>query len=190
MEFDDAESYARAFAKDRSLAVIPVPMASELFSITSAGIVSRVRNGALGEIKISGTRYITMGSVLESLAKADREVDVVKAYLEQQARSGVASVEYTPVMDLLGLSSKLSADRTKIGWILGAVSRQSYREKKVLLSVIVHRKNTGMPSENGFFSLVDELIEGWGDCYADRESFVADQTKRVLKAYRKGYSEK
>lgn len=181
----DVEAYVRAFSKDRSLAVISVPMASELFGITSTGIVSRVRSGALEEIKISGTRYIMMRSVMDAMSKMDRQVEVVKAYLEQQARNGVASVEYAPVMDLLGLSPKLSADRTKIGWILGAVSRQSYEDKKVLLSVIVHRKNTGMPSENGFFGLVDDLIEDWEDHYDDQEHFVADATKRVLKAYKR-----
>ncbi|ABL70355.1 hypothetical protein [Paracoccus denitrificans] len=185
MEFESVEAYVRAYSKDRSLAVMPVPMAADLFGITGAGIVSRVRNGVLGEIRISGTRYVTMGSVLDAISKTDREVEIVKAYLEQQARHGVVSVEYAPVMELLGLSSKLSADRTKIGWILGEVSRRSYREKGVLLSVVVHRKNTSMPSENGFFGLVNALIEDWEDHYNDRESFVEAETKRVLKAYRK-----
>ncbi|RWR09735.1 hypothetical protein [Paenirhodobacter populi] len=185
MEFISVNEYVRAFSRDRSLAIMPVPMAADLFGITSAGIVSRVRAGVLGEVKISGTRYITMGSVLETVEKFDKDVEIVKSYLEKQARNGVASVEYSPVMELLGLSSKLSADRTKIGWILGEVSRQSYREKRVLLSAIVHRKNTGMPSENGFFILVDALIEDWEKHYDSRESFVEDEIKRVLKAYRK-----
>lgn len=185
MEFEDADAYVRAYIKDRSLAVMPVPMAAELFGITSAGIVARVRSEALRDIRVAGTRYITMESVLDSVSKTDRDVDIVKAYLEQQARSGVKSIDYTPVMDLLGLSSKLSADRTKIGWVLGAVSRRSYDEKGVLLSVLVHLKNTSMPSENGFFGLVDNLIEDWEDSYDDRESFVREETKRVIKAYRK-----
>lgn len=185
MNFDEAEAYVRAYAKDRSLAVMPVPLAAELFGITNAGIVTRVRNGVLEEIRVSGTRYVTMASVLDAVSKSDREIEIVKAYLEQQARSGVTSVEYAPVMGLLGLSSKLSADRTKIGWILGAVSRRSYQERGVLLSVIVHRKDTGMPSENGFFGLVNNLIEDWEDRYEDRDSFVEAETKRVLKAYKK-----
>jgi len=185
MEFVETEAYVRAYAKDRSLAVIPVTMAADLFGITNAGIVSRVKNGALAAIKISGTRYITMESVMETLSKFEREVDLVKAYLEKEARNGVRSVEYAPVMDLLGLSSRRSADRTKIGWILGAVSRRSYEEKKVLLSVIVHLKNTSMPSLNGFFGLVDDLVEDWEERYEDQESFVAAETKRVLKAYKK-----
>ena len=185
MEFENAEAYARAYAKNRSLAVMPVPMASDLFEITGAGIVSRVRNGVLREIKVSGTRYITMESVLDAVSKEDRDVDIVKTYLEQQVRNGVMSVEYAPVMELLGLSSKLSADRTRIGRVLGYVSRRSYEEKGALLSVIVHRKNTNMPSENGFFGLVEGLVGDWEDHYDDRESFVAAETKRVLKAYKK-----
>lgn len=185
MDFNDADAYTRAYTKDRSLAIVPVPMAADLFGITSAGIVARVRNGALQEIRVAGTRYVTMESVIDSVSRTDRDVDIVKAFLEQQARSGVESIEYTPVMGLLGLSSKISADRTKIGWILGAVSRRSFQEKGVLLSVLVHRKNTRMPSEKGFFGLVDNLIEDWDDRHGDRESFVEAEIKRVLKKYRK-----
>lgn len=185
MNFSDADAYIRAYAKDRSLAIVPVPMAADLFGITSAGIVARVRNGALQEIRVAGTRYVTMESVIDSVSRTDRDVDIVKAFLEQQARSGVESIDYAPVMGLLGLSSKISADRTKIGWILGAVSRRSFQEKGVLLSALVHRKNTRMPSEKGFFGLVDNLIEDWEDRYDDRESFVEAEIKRVVKKYRK-----
>ncbi len=46
-----------------------------------------------------------------------------------------------------------------------------------------------MPSENGFFSLVDSLVEEnllepWKLKYNSREDFVAAETNRVLKAYR------
>lgn len=190
MDFEEVKDYIRAVADDSSLALIPIPMAAELFGITGAGIAARVKSGTLRGIKVGSSRYILLESVVSTLQKADDEVATVRRFLEDQARQGVSSVEYGPVMGLLGLSSTLSADRTKIGWILGAVSRQTFNEGKGLLSVIVHRKGTRMPSENGFFGLVDNLVEegvidDWEAKYNSREDFVAAETHRVLKAYKK-----
>lgn len=190
MEYEEVQDYIRAVAKDPSLSLIPIPMAAELFGITGAGIAARVKSGTLRGIKVSGSRYILLESVVSTLKKSDEEVATVRRFLEDQARQGLSSVEYAPVMGLLGLSSTLSADRTKIGWILGAVSRQTFTDGKGLLSVIVHRKGTRMPSENGFFSLVDSLVEegaidDWEAKYNSREDFVAAETRRVLKAYKK-----
>lgn len=190
MEYEEVEDYIRAVANDSSLALIPIPMAAELFRITGAGIAARVKSGTLRGIKVSGSRYILLESVASTLKKSASEVATVRRFLEDQARHGVSSVEYAPVMGLLGLSSTLSADRTKIGWILGAVSRQTFADGKGLLSVIVHRKGTKMPSENGFFSLVDNLVEegeidDWEAKHNSREDFVAAETRRVIKAYKK-----
>jgi len=185
MKFSNIDDYLRAFTEDRSLAIMPVPMAAEYFEITSSGIVGRVRSGALTGIKIGKTNYVTMGSVMQAVAERDRNVDIVKAFLEQQARAGIKSVDYTSVMDLLGLKPSLSADRTKIGWVLGYVSRRSWEEKKVLLSVIVHIKGTNHPSLNGFFYLVENICPDWESEYDDRNAFIKAETKRVMKAYRK-----
>lgn len=185
MEYNEAEAYVRAYMKDRRLAVIPVSMAAELFNMSSAGVLRRIKSGVLKEARISGTRYVTMESILEVIEEEDREIKTVKTYLEQQARKGISSVEYAPVMELLGMSTKLSANRNKIGRILGKVSRHSYAEGKGMLSVIVHVKGTGLPSMNGFSALVDELEEDWEDHYATMEDFIKAEIKRVLAAYRK-----
>lgn len=189
MKFETVEDYIRAASNDPSLALITIPMAAELFGITGAGIAARIKSGALRGIEVSGTRYVALDSVVATVKKSEQDTAIVKRFLERQAKNGVSSVEYGPVMDLLGLSSTLSADRTKIGWILGAVSRQTFNEGKGLLSVIVHRKGTNMPSEGGFFGLVDSLVEDgaiddWEKKYSSREGFVAAETRRVLKAYK------
>jgi hypothetical protein len=190
MEFSEVEDYIRAVTADPSLALIPIPMAAELFGITGAGIAARVKTGALHGVKVGGSRYILLQSVVATLKQSDEDVATVKRFLEDCARRGISSIEYAPVMGLLGLSTNLSADRTKIGGILGAVSRQTFRDGKGLLSVIVHRKGTRMPSENGFFGLVDELVEegemkDWKTKYRSQEDFVAAETRRVLNAYEK-----
>lgn len=185
MEYAEAEKYVRAYMKDRGLAVVPVSMAAEIFDMSSAGIIGRIKSGVLSDLRISGARYVTMSSILAVIEEEDRELKTVKTYLEQQARKGVSSVEYAPVMELLGLSTKLSAHRNKIGRLLGKVSRLSYEEGKGLLSVIVHVKGTGLPSMNGFFGLVEALDLEWQDQHETQEDFVEAETKRVLKAYRR-----
>ena len=187
-EFEEVEDYIRAFAEDPSLALIPIPMAAELFGITGSGITARVNRGALRGIKVGGSRYVILNSVVATLKQWDEDIVMVRRFLEDQARQGVSSVGYTPVMRLLDLSSDRPADRLKIGWILGAVSRQTFKDGKGLLSVIVHRKNTKMPSKDGFFGLVDCLVEeglidDWEEDYSSREDFVAAETRRVLEAY-------
>jgi hypothetical protein len=190
VEYNKVEDYIRAVADNPSLALMPIPMAAEFFGISRQGIAARVRSGSLRGIKISGVRYITLESVVSSLKKHDDEVEAVRRFLEDRVRQGVSSVEYAPVMGLLGLSPALSADRMKIGRILGSVSRQTFNEGKGLLSVIVHKKNSRMPSENGFFSLVESLIQegaigDWRAKYNSPEDFVVHETRRVLKAFRK-----
>lgn len=185
MEYDEAENYVRAYMKDRGLAIIPVSMAAELFGMSSAGIIGRIKSGMLKEVRIAGTRFVLLASVLEVIEEEDREVKTVRTFLEQQARKGVSSVEYAPVMDLLGLSTKLSAHRNKIGRILGKVSRQSFEDGSGLLSVIVHVKGTGLPSMNGFFGLVEALEIDWKRKCETQEAFVRAETKRVLSAHRK-----
>lgn len=185
MEYGEVEGYVRAYMKDRGLAVISVPMAAELFEMSSAGVIGRVKSGMLREVRIAETRYILMASILEVIEEEDRQIKTVKTYLEQQARKGVSSVEYAPVMELLGLTTQLSAHRNKIGRVLGRVSRLSYEEGKGMLSVIVHVKGTGLPSMNGFFGLVQALEPDWADQYKTQEDFIAAETKRVLASHRK-----
>ncbi len=122
MEYKTVDDYIRAVTDNPSLALVPVSMAAELFGISGAGIAARVKSGTLNGIKVSGSRYILLESIVSTLTKFDQEVASVLDYLEDQVRQGVTSVEYGPVMGLIGLSSTLSADRTKIGWILGEVS--------------------------------------------------------------------
>lgn len=174
------EEYMRAFAKNRSLAIITVSMAADLFDIGSSAVTARIKRNALEGIKISGTVYVLAASVMEAIEDTDKKVSIVKAYLEAQVRSGITSVEYTPTMALIGLDPKRSSDRAKISQILGRVSEETYKADGILLTVIVHQKNTTMPTEGGFFGLLRKLEIEWDD----NEQFVAAETKRVVKKYK------
>jgi hypothetical protein len=190
MEFAEVGEYVKAASKDHTLALMPIPMVADLFDITGAGVSARVRNGSLKDIRVGGSRYILLESVFDTLSKFEKDVETVRRYLEAQARMGVASVEYGPVMSLVGMSPGISADRTKIGRILGAVSVGTIRDGKGLLTAIVHLKGTKMPSEKGFFDLVDSLvgqgkIAPWQSKHKTRAEFVAAEIRRVLRSYKK-----
>jgi hypothetical protein len=174
------EEYMRAFAKDRSLAITTVSMAADLFGIGNSAVTARIKRNALEGIKISSTIYVLTASVLDAMEDTDRKVSIVKAYLEAQVRAGITSVEYTPTMALIGLDPKRSNDRAQIGQILGRVSEETYKDYGILLTVIVHQKNTMMPTEGGFFGLLRHLNIDWND----NGEFVAAETARVVKQYR------
>ena len=110
---------------------------------------------------------------------AARDVATIRADLEARAARREI-VTYAPVMDLLGLSPAVAADRGRIGAVLVGVSLDSFREHGRMLSVLVHRK--GKPPTRpgaGFFKLAAEL----GLLQGDPDRFVADELERVWTLY-------
>ena len=106
---------------------------------------------------------------------AARDVAVVRADLEARAARREI-VTYAPVMDLLGLSPAVAADRGRIGAVLVGVSLESFREHGHILSVLVHRKGKAPTRPGaGFFKLAAEL----GLLGGDPDRFVAEELERV-----------
>ena len=105
---------------------------------------------------------------------AARDVATIRADLEARAARREI-VTYAPVMDLLGLSPAVAADRGLVG-----VSLDTFREHGRMLSVLVHRK--GKPPTRpgaGFFKLAAEL----GLLTGDPDRLVADELERVWTLY-------
>ena len=110
---------------------------------------------------------------------AARDVATIRADLEARAARREI-VTYAPVMDLLGLSPAVAADRGRIGAVLVGVSLETFREHGRMLSVIVHRKGPAPTRPGaGFFKLASELGLATGD--ADR--FLTDELERVWARY-------
>ena len=110
---------------------------------------------------------------------AARDVATIRADLEARAARREI-VTYAPVMDLLGLSPAVAADRGRIGAVLVGGSLDSFREHGRMLSVLVLRK--GKPPTRpgaGFFKLAAEL----GLLTGDPDRFVADELERVWTLY-------
>lgn len=185
LEFDSVEEYARAFAKGKAPAILTGAMAAEVFNLAAATINNRVKRGMLEGVRISGTNYVSLSSLNEVLAEDDNAMRIVRAYLEQQARQGNMPVNYAPAMELIGLDHKLSADRMRFGYLLGRISRQTYDAHGLLLSVMVQKKGTTMPSDQGFFGLVDDLGLEYKNTPEGKQAFVAAEMKKLQKHLRK-----
>jgi hypothetical protein len=182
MTFETLDDYIKAFSKDRELAVIPIPLVAEHLERSGPAVTAMLRTGRLDEIRIGKNRFVGLKSLVDMQEEFDKQVEVVERYLIKQVRKGIGAVFYEPVMAQVGMDTGIPADRTKIGNILGAISRRSQDENKVMLSVLVHRKTLGTTNPGpGFFALARSL--GY-ECADNENEFVRKQTARVMKAYR------
>jgi len=185
MSYDSPTTYLRALEHDPSLAIMSVQMVAEFRGVTRAAIDRLLRLGRLEEIKVGKTRYVRASSVVALQSGEDERIAKVKRYLEDCAREGTHHLFYDPVMSSVGLSWQVPNDRWVIGVILGEISRQTWRDHRIVLSVLVHKKTPGVTKPGpGFFGLFDEdefaEFEEWDD---DAE-LVERETQKVLRFYR------
>ena len=177
MDFKSLSRYLDASAP----AILPLQMVADHRGVTRASIDQMLRIGTLRAIKIGKTWFVDAQSLRELEESERRDVARVRAYLEERAHAGQRSIFYEPVMDIVGLKTRIPAHRRIIGWMLGQISEQTHRESGILLSVLVHRKTAGNTRPGpGFLP----LAEGLGYQFTDKLAFVEAQTDRVLKHYR------
>jgi len=179
-EYVTLDDYIKAFAKDRDLAIVPIPMVAEHLARTPPAVTAMISTGKLEEIKIGKNRFVALKSLVDLEEAFEKNVDIVMRYLVRQLKKGETAIFYEPVMAQVGMKTSVPADRTKIGEILGRVSERSHEEMGVLLSVIVHRKSAGTTNPGpGFYGLAESLGYTWDDDAA----FITKETKKVVKAY-------
>jgi len=178
--YPSTSDYLAQFGTSRTLAVLPISQAAEHLEITPSAVVSRLRTGRLEGLQIGKTKFVLVASLQEEMATFEADVSAVQKQLKTYVKKGRVPIFYEPVMSPIGLNWQIPADRTRIGKILGAVSRRTHEEDGVLLTVIVHRKRAGTTSPgDGFFNLATNL----GYNFNDSDAFVSAQTRRVIKAY-------
>lgn len=180
IEYASLGDYLTDCLAGMSLAVMPVPVVADHLGKTSAAITAMIRAGKLEEIRIKNNRFVKVSSLLDLQDEFENQIRVVTDYLVKLAKNGTHKVYYEPVMTEVDMSPSVPADRTKIGHILGEISQKTYDEKRLLLSVLVHRKAPGTTRPGpGFFDLARHMGFEWDD----DDEFVKKQTKLVLKAY-------
>lgn len=178
MQFESLADYISAYRDDPSIVGLPVPVVAEHLGVSPAAVAARVRSGSMQGLRIGRHSFVSLQSLIEDEDKMDANVGVVEAYLWKQAKAGISTIFYEPVMATVGLTPRVPAERNRIGAILGRVSEKSLAESKVMLSVLVHRKTAGVTRPGpGFFDLARHL----GFEFEDEDDFVKKQTAKVLK---------
>ena len=101
-------------------------------------------------------------------------VSEVTRILEEMARNKKPPVFYSD------LSVKIAVAAQSMGGVLEPISKESYDKKKVLLSVLVVRKDSGLPGDEFF-----EQARRWGAMKEDElpQRFFRQELERVYKAY-------
>jgi len=179
--FNELSDYLEHYKQNPTdLAAVPVPLVADFYGVTHAAIVRQLNTKKLKEIKIGKTRLVAISSLVERELRWERQCLAVRAVLEKVASEGRSHVFYEEIMTPFGMSTKVPADRSRIGGILGQISTETSDEHEILLSVLVHRKTSGitMPGP-GFFELAENLEYEW----EDDSKLVETETRKVLRHY-------
>jgi hypothetical protein len=179
-QFKDVVTYIDALAKDPTLAIVSKKMAGVALGITRPAIAARIKNGSLATIEIGGAKHPRASALISARAQELSEITIIREFLE-----GIAArrevVTYEPVMGLLGMKTDNPHHRTKIGILLGELSRATYYENGILLSVLVHlKKPTGRSRPSSAF---DKLIDEFDLDVPNVAAFIDEEIEEVWELY-------
>jgi hypothetical protein len=185
ISFENSGQYLDALERNPALALATLDMAQDICGVGRATVDKMLREDVLTCVEIAGVRHVLAADLRARMLRYRDQVTKVRLILEQLARKQTTTF-YEPVMSPVGLSWRVPRDRTLVGQILGDISEQTHQEvaadgqSGVLLSVLVHKKTTGVtrPGE-GFFNLAASLGYEW----EDPDAFVQEQTTRVFAYY-------
>ncbi len=186
MKFATVTEYLEAYQNDPyNHGVLPVPLVAEYLERSPPAVTAMLRAGSLTEIVIGKNKFVRTSSLLEKDDAEAKDVATVRGYLVDMIARGETSTFYDPIMKAIGLTTSTPAHRTRIGAILDRISRDSHDEKGVVLSVLVHRKAAGTTRPGpGFWGMVED--SGLYDPEKqDKDAFVREHTKLVMKKYGK-----
>ncbi|WP_026612848.1 hypothetical protein [Ensifer aridi] len=186
MKFHTVTDYLEAYEDDPyNHGVLPVPLVADYLERSPPAVTAMLRAGSLTEIVIGKNKFVQTSSLLEKDDAEAKDVATVRQYLMNMIARGETSTFYEPIMTAIGLTTTTPAHRTRIGAILDRISRDSHEEKGVVLSVLVHRKTAGTTRPGpGFWGMVES--EGLYDPEEqDKDDFVREHTKLVMKKYGK-----
>jgi hypothetical protein len=180
--FPHLTAYIEAQSQHDDLTAVPIPLVADHLQVTPAAVVAMLKTDRLDGVKIGSSTLVKLASLQRRQNDRSKEVEIVFQYLKKCAKDGKRVIFYEPVMAAVNMTPRVPAHRTRIGQILGEVSERTYKEKGVLLSVLVHQKTAGVTRPGkGFFKLAHDDI---GLSWQDEDDFVREETDKVLEAYR------
>ena len=169
----------RLFQEPLRFAIIPKKMGGKALNLSRAGIETRINAGRLGVVTIGDSQFLRAKEVIETF-RGDRDLaSKAREILEDCAKNRKVTT-YGPFMSELGMTTQNPHHRSKIGGILGAISRDTFSKDGILLSVLVHRKSVGKTRPSpAFFKLAANLgVRGH-----DAPNFLEKHTNRVWSIY-------
>ncbi|TNC95155.1 MAG: hypothetical protein FD119_2576 [Stygiobacter sp.] len=163
--------------------IVPFSMAATYLNLSIHSIQPMVSRGELAMVRVEEDgevwKGITIGSLLGAKKKREvspDEIAKVDVILREQ---GGELINYGDLMDRIGLSYRNPHHRSRIGAILGAVSRLSYGKEGYMLSVLAVQKGTQRPNA-AFYDLAREILDEADDM--EDEDIFRQQRKLLRKA--------
>lgn len=189
LEFSSVAEWVQAVAKGRPVAIMPASMAAEVLGLTENTIKTQLKSGTKPgmSIMIDGKAYVSVEYVQDQIEAWEADVAKIRSKLERIA-SRREKITYGDLMAAFDMSSRSARDRNKIGYVLGYISRQTWEEHGIFLSVIVHRKGpeptTPGPGYEGLLvSMMDEYEGFYFDPDRDLSETVAEHLEKVWNFY-------
>ncbi len=180
LEFNTIDDYLdRLFQNPLRFAIIPKKMGGKALNLSRAGIEARINAGRLKEVTIGNRRFLCAKEVIETF-RDDRALASKARELLEDCAKNRKTTTYGPFMRELGMTTQNPHHRSKIGSILGAISKDTFSKDGILLSVLVHRQSVGKTRPSpAFFKLAANLgVKGH-----DAPNFLKKHTKRVWSLY-------
>jgi len=142
--------------------IVPFSMAATYLNLSFHSIQPLATRGELTMVRIEEEGEVWKGITIESLLEAKKkravtpdEITKVNKILREQRGN---LINYGDLMAQINLSYRNPHHRSRIGAILGAVSRQSCEEEEFMLSVLAVQKGTQRPN-GSFFELARALLD-------------------------------
>ena len=181
--FATSTEYLKALSLNPDLAVVSIAMAAECRGVGRATIERQLAVNGLGGLMIGKTRCVLARDLIALNQHDQDQIAKVRQFVEAYAVQG-RSVFYEPVMNAIGMKPSIPRHRLQIGVILGQVSRQTWAEHRILLSVLVHKKTAGTtrPSDS-FFDLVRDVQHPEYDDDTDIDAFIDAEMQKVWEHY-------
>ena len=177
----DVREYLSDLSTNSAPALLPIQMIADHRDAARATIERMIKQEQLTGVTVGKGKFVDARSLLILEEEERTKVAKVRKYLEECGGAGVRSIFYDSVMGIIGLKTDIPYDRKIIGEILGDISKDTWNEAGILLSVIVHKKTSGKTRPgSGFFTLANEL-----KCPGrnNEQRFIETQTTAVLKYY-------
>lgn len=181
-EFEDVATWLTAVAEGRAVAIMPSSLASEALDESANALTKKLKNGAIPAIVIGGRSFISADFVNDELVKRRQVLDCVQKNVERVARRR-GKIFYGELMEAVGMSWQNPPDRSKIGVLLGELSRWSYKKHGVFLSSIVHRKTPDPTSPGpGYMTLVENIAREYENVDFDPNEDESTMLQRHMEA--------